>query len=271
MSQGKTPSKPFVTAAAPQKLELTAYQGGQAVVREERVVTLPEGTSNLAFDGLPQQFVQGSLTIVSVEGKGKFKLGPISYRPASLSPQAILSKSLGRHVTLFNVTAQGAEMTEGKLLHLLGNQAVLERHGAIFVAPITAKFHVAGGLPAGLTSKASLNMEPTVEQGGEFAIKVLYETNGIGWESRYEAFYDAKNEKLNRVMCWVDLTNNSGADLNDATFKLIAQTNFGARSKGGNRGMAMAAAAPQMAGGGLESMSFSADAAASESVGEAKL
>jgi hypothetical protein len=60
--QGETP---FVVAPAPKSVELTAYQGGQAVVRERRTVSLKAGKSRLAFEGLPTQFVEGSLTVVA--------------------------------------------------------------------------------------------------------------------------------------------------------------------------------------------------------------
>ncbi|MBK9281340.1 MAG: hypothetical protein IPM93_24535 [Candidatus Obscuribacter sp.] len=39
---------------------------------------------------LPEHYVPGSLTITGAEGPGALKLGAFSYRPASLSVEAIL-------------------------------------------------------------------------------------------------------------------------------------------------------------------------------------
>ncbi len=156
---------------------------------------------------------------------------------------------------------------------MLNNQAVVESEGALKITPIGTRFAISGSMPEGLTAKASLLLEPTVPQEGEYTVNILYETGGIEWSSRYEAFYDSKTESIKRFTCWVDLANSSGAALEQATMKLIAGSNYGERAhaKGGPR-MAMAMSARgDIGGGGLESASFQADAMQSESVGEQKL
>src|SRR5439155_17597926 len=45
-----------VTSDSPAKLELTAYRGGQAVFREQRVVALIAGRNRVFLAGLPAQF-----------------------------------------------------------------------------------------------------------------------------------------------------------------------------------------------------------------------
>jgi len=45
----------IVTSENPEKLELTAYQGGQAVFREKRVVALVAGRNRIFLSGLPAQ------------------------------------------------------------------------------------------------------------------------------------------------------------------------------------------------------------------------
>jgi hypothetical protein len=261
--------KKYVASSAPKKLEMTAYQGGQAVVREKRDVTLPAGKSQVAFEGLPNQLVEGSLTIVSVEGKGQLTLGPISYRAANLSPQAILEKSVGKTVQFHQKMDNGYQVMNGKLLHVFGNQVVVEGTGGVFITTVTDRTFIAGGMPAGLTDKASLMLEPTAKEEGEFSFNILYETDGISWQSKYEAFYDDKAGKLNRFACWVQLSNNSGAPVEDAVVKLIAQANH-------NRNVsksAMGGGVRAQSFGGLESVSMAAAAppAGVESVGEAKM
>ena len=270
----RKPGNPVVTSEAPQKLELTAYQGGQAVVRECRVVSLAKGRNLVNLAGLPSQFVPGSLTVDTVEGKGQFKLGPNSFRPATLNQQAMLQASVGCPVTIIEQTPQGQLRTSGKLLHLIGNQVVLEVGGAVQVLPLSNKFELADGVPEGLCAVPSLQMEPTVSDSGEYGVNILYETGGIGWQSRYEAFYDAAAEKLTRLSCWVDITNNSGARLEEARFKLIAASNHGRGRQ--NYGLEAAPMA-MMASGGARSAKaapqadFAVDNAEAESVGEQKL
>jgi hypothetical protein len=92
-----TPNKQPVVSDAPDSSEVTVYLGGPALVRENRLVTLPEGKSEVSLAGLPEQLVPNSVTITNVTGDGAFKLGPFSYRPANLSVAAILEKACRYH------------------------------------------------------------------------------------------------------------------------------------------------------------------------------
>jgi len=265
----------IVTSDKPAALELTAYQGGAAIVRERRDVTLPAGRQQLNLAGLPEQYVPGSLTVVRVVGEGKFTLGPTSFRPANLNQSTILLGAIGTTITLFEQTPAGPSPVKGTLRNIIGNQAILETDsGSVLVLPLGQKFELADGLPAGLTSVASLLMEPTVAKEGQFGIHILYESEGLTWQPRYEAFYDAKRKLLTRLACYVDLTNNSGGKLASATYKLIAGVNPGGHRPVAKRAMARAQAAPMaasfegVAGGAAD---FAMESAAVESVGEQKM
>lgn len=274
-----TQNKQPVVSDAPDSSEVTVYLGGPALVRENRLVNLPEGKSEVSLAGLPEQLVPNSVTITSVTGDGAFKLGPFSYRPANLSVAAILEKAVGTTVTLIDRDHLGERSTTGKLVHVIHNQAVIEEaaSGKVVIVPLGNRYSVDPSVLKGLTNLASLVMEPTVSKQGRYGIGIMYAAEGLSWARRFEVFYDAKAEKMLRFACWVDLTNNSGAPIGDTKFKLIAgvnngyqQVNRGRSPKGGARMMAMAASA-DFGGGGLESASFSADNAEVETVGEQKL
>lgn len=264
---------------------LTAYQGGPAVVRENRKLKLGNGRSRVYIGGLPSQFVEGSSTVVSVKGTGKFKLGAKSLRPANLTQQALLNQSIGSKITLIEESKAGEERKiEGELVHIVdGRYAVLKVKAegeSVLVVPLTQKFELNNGIPAGLSNLTVLVMEPTVETAGEFDMKLLYETNGINWTPWFEVFYNAKTKKLDRFACYVDITNNSGAKIENAVLKLIAgYNNSDAANRAARKGrgaVRMAAMAPmsaslESAGGGMEMADFSQDGAEVESVGEQKM
>ncbi len=267
-----------VSSDKPTSIDLTAYTSGPAVIREVRTVKLPKGKSKVYIGGLPKSFVGGSQTIVSVGGSGKIKFGKRSLRLANLTGNALLQKSVGSEITLIEETKGGSERkTTGKLEHIVdGRIAVLTVKGKTVVMPITSKYELGNGIPAGLSNLSILAVEPEVEQEGTFNIKLLYEATGINWTPVYELFYDRKKGTLDRLACFLDLPNESGTDLN-ATVKLIAGHNH---SDAANRRVAKHAA-PQYAAlaGGARGMqeSFQADAevefegAESETVGDAKM
>lgn len=274
-----TAQSSIVTSDHAATVELTAYESGPAVIRETRDISLPVGKSKVYIGGLPKTFVPNSQTIVSVQGSGKFRLGQRSLRPANLNTQSILTQTVGSQITLIEETKGGKERrVTGTLEHIVDNRvAVLRVRGKIVVLPLTSKFELPNGIPAGLSNLTVLALEPNVEHAGDFRLKMLYETEGVNWTPWYEVFYNHTTGKLERFACYVDLGNDSGATFADAGIKLIAGHNHSDaanRSRGkGMRAMAapMAFAASARGGAGLESADFSVDSAQSENVGDQKM
>lgn len=263
-------SKTQAFSASPSTTELTAYMGGACVVRESRTVDLASGAVSLVLGGLPAQLLPGTHTIVSIEGVGKAKLRNITHRQPNLNLQSVLRASIGKKVTVAEGIFDDADTMHGELLCVLdGNRLVLKTNGdECSIVPLTSNVGFPEGMPEGLSSTPSVAMNLEVTESGAYQLKSLYESEGVAWNPWYEIFFDSKAGKLSRFACYVALSNNSGTDFKDAGFKLIGSYNQ-SQAKGRMRSFsaAPAAASLEMAGGGLES----ADAPASESVGEHKL
>lgn len=268
----KKSDAPVIRSEKPSSVELTVYNYGDAVVHEARSVQLPKGKCRIQLEGLPANFVEDSFEVSEVSGPGAFKLGPDSFQPANLSSIALLNKAVGSKITLLEQTPQGLIRNTGTLRYVLGNQLVLEDANGIQVLPLTSKFELES-LPEGLSATPSLVLEPTTAETGVYLLNSMYETGGLSWSPRYAVFYDEKSGTVTKLRCRVKLTNGTGADYEDAVFKLLAANNT---SRGGNPrargGMARSA--------GLESaMPMAASMAAAdysdnasvESVGEQKI
>lgn len=133
----QTTQKPSVVSQSPESAEITVYLGGPALIREQRTITLPEGKSVVTLSGLPENLVPNSLTVTKTQGEsGKLTLGPLSYRPANLSLQAILSKAEGSVITVIDrADAMSERSVTGKLLHIIGNSLVLQVADKVEVLP----------------------------------------------------------------------------------------------------------------------------------------
>ncbi|MBZ0187405.1 MAG: hypothetical protein K8F91_14255 [Candidatus Obscuribacterales bacterium] len=272
-------SLPLVTSEKPASIELTAYQGGPAVIRENRSAILPAGKCQLFLAGLPTQFVPGSLTLVSAGGEGRFKMISTSFRDANLSTAAILSRAVGSHIVLFEETPRGITRHTGTLLHIVdGRTAVIkenDENAAVKIVPIPAKFELVDGLPDGLSALSSLVMDVSVSAAGEYRVSNLYESEGINWRPWYEIFYDAKAGKLTRFAGYVELTNQSGTDFEEAGISLIAGQNISTAGQPPRRarGMQMRAmsAGLESAPMGGAADDFEMESADVENVGEQKM
>ncbi len=283
MSKSRSKRKPspdaesgFVSVSRPQSLALTVYKGGAALFREQRSVSLPAGTSKLQLEGLPSEevFIDDSLVLVSVDGKGNFKAGPVSFRPGNLNVPNILAGAIGKRITVYDRHPDRTEPIPGVLRHILGSQIVLEVSGTrVLVLPHPSRFDLPSGLPEGLSAESSLVMEPTVEKAGAFVLHLLYEADGIAWKPRYTAFYDSDAGKLSRLDCWVDITNNTGTKLDGASFKLLDGYNRSRRRHayaGGMEAMTLQAAAVPTRGVAMKA-AITADESEAENVGEQHL
>lgn len=262
----------LVTSAQPDSLELTVYQHGDAVVHESRTVELASGKNHILLEGLPQQFVEDSFEISEVGGPGNFKLGPDSFSPADLSVQALLQKAVGGRITFIEQTQQGVLRHTGKLVHLLGNQVVLETAEGFQILSVTPKFELPD-LPKGLSATPALMLEPSVSEAGAYVIDSMYETGGLSWSARYSIRFDEKSGLVTRLACRVKLTNETGANYEDAVFKLLAAANS-SRARSGMRpkgGMARAASFESAMPMAAAMAAPEADSAQVESVGEQKL
>ncbi|MBA3993834.1 MAG: hypothetical protein C0469_09935 [Cyanobacteria bacterium DS2.3.42] len=260
-----------VRSEKPTSVELTIYQGGDAVVHETRSVDLPEGKVTIQLEGLPASFVEDSFEVSDVSGPGAFKLGPDSFQPANLSSQALLAKAVGHKITLLEQTAQGLIRTTGTLRFVLGNQLVIEDANGIQVLPTPPKFELES-IPDGLSATPALSLEPTTAKSGVYLLNSMYETGGLSWAPRYAVFYDDKTGLVTKLRCRVKLTNNTGANYDDAVMKLLAAHNTsrsGGRGRGArSAGLEMASAAPMAASFSAEAYSDNAEVG---SVGEQKI
>lgn len=261
-----------VRSEKPTSVELTVYQSGDAVVHESREVALPQGKVTIQLEGLPQNFVEDSFEVSDVSGPGAFKLGPDSFKPANLSSAALLQKAIGRKITLLEQTSQGQIRTTGTLRFVLGNQLVIEDANGIQVLPLTQKFELES-IPDGLSATPSLSLEPTTAEAGVYLLNSMYETGGLAWAPRYAVFYDDKTGTVTKLRCRVKLTNQTGADFDDAQLKLLAAHNT---SRGGGRGRMRAqglesAMQPMAAAASFGGAADYADNAEVGSVGEQKI
>jgi hypothetical protein len=246
-------SPKVVKSAAPAKVKLSLYQTGNAVITEERQpVGLAAGKQLVQFDGMPTTYQQGSLVVLGRNGKGKVKLGPIAYRKPNLSNENILKRSVGSAITVID----GDRRITGVVDLVAGNAFYLkEANGTVHVLSTGARVELSQGLPDGLSSYASLCLEPEAEgDGASFGMKVLYDAAGIQWSNvRYAAVYDRKAKRFKTMACLVEVTNNCGADFDNAVIKLLTGHNRGRQRDDGMRGIRPQMAAMSMKGGGFES------------------
>ncbi|MBI1180630.1 MAG: DUF4139 domain-containing protein [Alphaproteobacteria bacterium] len=231
-----------VSPDARKDLGLTVYNGGTALVRDTRTVSVSAGRSVLSFTDVAAQ-IQPETALL----KGApFEVLQQNFDFDLLSPQKLLEKAVGGTVQLYRINpASGEETHETATVLGANNGVVLEVNGHIeamdgVTGPNTRL--VFDRLPPGLRSRPTLSMTVDSKAARSDDLMLTYLTGGLSWKADYVANL-APDDKSLSLQGWITVTNTSGADYDDASLQVVAgQVNR--VSQNYRRDMAASAPAP---------------------------
>ncbi|MHB1462623.1 MAG: DUF4139 domain-containing protein [Armatimonadota bacterium] len=215
---------------------MTVYNGGFAVVRENRSLDLKKGMNTLRFEGVAQKIDPTSISIKSLTAPTELAVREQNYQYDLLNPTSILSKSVGQTIRIKQMNPKGsATILEGKLLNppvtVVANTdaggggstyqgLVLQKSDGTLVLNPAGEVMI-DALPAGLVSQPSLLWLLDVGKAGKHNTEVSYMTEGITWKADYVAVVN-KDENALDLTGWVTIDNRSGATYKDANLQLMA-------------------------------------------------
>ncbi len=202
---------------------LTVYNGGLALVRDVRNVTLPAGELHLRFEDIAATVNPATVHLRSLSHPGLLPVLEQNYEYDLLDPQKLLQKYVGKEVTLVRTTMEGGatKTTEVKATLLALNNGPVWRIGTEIVTGIGADHFRFPELPDTLYSRPTLvwsldNTGPRAQK-----IEAAYLAADIKWSSDYVLTLDARGASGD-LDGWVTLQNNSGTAFTNAKLQLIA-------------------------------------------------
>ncbi len=215
---------------------MTVYNGGFAVVRENRTLDLKMGMNALRFEGVAQRIDPTSISIKSITAPAELAVREQNYQYDLLNPTSILSKSMGQTIRIKQMNPKGSTtILEGKLMNppvaVVANTdaggggntyqgLVLQKSDGTLVLNPAGEVMI-DALPSGLVSQPSLLWLLDVGKAGKHNTEVSYMTEGITWKADYVAVVN-KDENALDLTGWVTIDNRSGATYKDANLQLMA-------------------------------------------------
>jgi len=222
------------TVAAGQ-VELTIYNQGFALVKDQRTLNLRSGVQDVAIQDVAQMIEANSVGIRSISSPGSFVVLEQNYQYDLISVAAILNKAVGQKIAFNRVLPNGVkERIEGTLLSAPtaiisdgdGNQGqtwngmvIQATDGRILLNP-SGEIEVSS-IPNGLISKPTLMWMLDSKSTGENKVELSYLSQGMSWKSDYVLSLDKAGAKGD-LKGWVTLTNNCGTSFENAKLKLLA-------------------------------------------------
>jgi hypothetical protein len=220
-ARNEAPPAPLTSTLADQTgMALTVYNSNLGLVKDRRLVRLPNGVGELRFMDVAARINPASVLIKATTDPDTLRVLEQNYEYDLLSPQKLLDKYLGKEVKLYQKN-QYTEREETVTATLLANN-----DGPIFKIGNDITFNYPGriifpGLPEGLIPKPTLVWTLDNRQEKPREIEASYLTDGISWRADYVVTLDADDRKAD-LAGWVTIDNKSGATYRDARLKLVA-------------------------------------------------
>jgi len=206
------------TSLQRESVSITVYNQNFGLVREVRSIDLVSGSVDLEFADVASAIQPETVHIRPLEGPGLQVLEQ-NYQYDLLNPQKLLEKYVGRTITVYRTNpATGVEeAVEAEVLSVNGG-TILEIDGEItFGHPGRLGFPE---VPDNLIADPTLLWR--LDSGGpRHVVEVSYLTGSLNWKSDYVMVLN-ENDTAADLTGWVTLTNQSGADYENATLQLVA-------------------------------------------------
>jgi hypothetical protein len=222
-------------ASAPSNIELTVYNQGFGLVKEQRELNLSRGEQEILIEDVAQRIEANSVAIKSLSAPGSFTVLEQNYKYDLISPNAILNKAVGKEITFHRTLPDGSKESivgtlmssptavvsqgNGRSGSTYNGMVIQTRDGRIILNP-SGEIQV-NSIPEGLISKPTLLWLLDAAKAGSNKIQLSYLTQGISWTSDYVLTLNQKGA-IGDLKGWVTMNNNSGMSYRDAKLKLLA-------------------------------------------------
>ena len=210
------------SVTGPRAVQLTVYNGGFALVRDTRGITLKAGQNSIEVEDVAAKIDPTSILFKTLTAPNSVSILEQNYQYDLISPDSILNKSVGQKLTLTGFDSNSKPYTQsGVLMAPPANGGVVIKmdDGSMVLRPqgqVSLQ-----RMPDGLHPKPTLNWLLESAQAGDQDAQISYITNGISWTADYVALVNKDDTALD-LTGWVTMDNQSGATYSDAKLTLMA-------------------------------------------------
>lgn len=207
------------TSEGQKSLNLTVYNGGRALVRDQRQIELDKPTRDIAFMDVAERIMPQTVAIKGLDVLEQ------NYDFDLLSPQSLVEKNIGKRVRLARRSSDSGETlewTEGKILSTNGGVVIEMKDGSLESLGGLANYHmVFDDVPQNLRTSPTLSLLLKQAVKGQQQVEMTYLTTGLSWQSDY-VLQLHESEKSASLISWITVRNDSGIGYHNARLQLLA-------------------------------------------------
>ena len=203
-----------------QEVAVTIYNEDLALVRDQRQVTLPVGSVDLALREVSAGIRPETALLRSLTQAGGLTVLEQNFDFDLLTPRKLLEKYVGRDVQLVRSHPETGEDRFETARVLAANDGVVLQIGDRIETGVSGRL-VFPDVPNNLRDRPTLVVSLENARGGLQTTELSYLTGGLGWRADYVAELNPEDTALD-LSGWVTLTNRSGATYRNALLQLVA-------------------------------------------------
>lgn len=212
------------TAKDRRSVNVTIYNSNVGLVRETRMLQLPQGRTSLSFADVAAQIRPETVHLASLTASDSLNILEQNYQYDLLNPSKLLDKYVGREVTLVLRRFENSTeiLTPVQAVLLSNNNGQVWRIGGqIVINPSNIVETRFPDLPRNLVATPTLVWDVENRVGGTQTVEASYLTAGMNWRSDYVLVVNADDTRGD-LQGWVTLVNTSGVGFDDARLQLVA-------------------------------------------------
>lgn len=203
-----------------QEVAVTIYNEDLALVRDQRQVTLPEGSFELALREVSARIRPETALLRSLTNPGGLSILEQNFDFDLLTPQKLLEKYVGKDVQLVRTHPETGEDRFETARVLAANDGVVMQIGDRIETGVPGRL-VFPDVPDNLRDRPTLVVSLDNKKAGLQTLELGYLTSGLGWRADYVAELNPEDTRLD-LSGWVTLTNRSGTTYRNALMQLVA-------------------------------------------------
>ncbi len=197
-------------------LNVTVYNNGFGLVKDNRKVNFTKGLNSLSFQGVSAQIQPESALF---EGNG-LTVREQNFNFDLLSRESLLRKFLGKDIEVIETHYISGKKTVEKAKVLSVDAGLVLKIGDRIETDYNGRL-IFPDIPENLYDQPTLSINVVADSDGERNVELSYLTNGLTWRADYVAELNDNEDMLN-LNGWVTLTNTSGIPYNNADIQFVA-------------------------------------------------
>jgi hypothetical protein len=210
------PSERSSTVADRQRVNLTVYNGGTALVHDRRRIELTDGLNRIAWRDVSAQMDATSALV-----DGPVSVLEQNFNYDLLNPSALLQRYVGRQVTVVHEARFAGEHDTRETARILStNNGIVLQYRDRIETELRGRI-VFPASPKNFRDRPTLDLDIESAHAGAQTLDLSYLTSGLSWRVDYVGVLGPSGKSL-ALNGLVTLSNASGVDYDDAHLQLVA-------------------------------------------------